>query len=170
MIVCANLKRLLIIDAYRLPRVLRCLSAIISFLSKPSSLAQAACFSSIATRRICSSLWYVASFLNRTSLCKRLQTTASSASMAFTSRSVKSFFTKFLHSPDTKWRIHKGSRSRGAAPSDLPPHSQASGPPRRWRWCRCSRSPRRFLDQYYLSYWRISWCSLDRAGDVPALW
>ena len=54
------------------------ISAIISILSKPPSLFQAACFSNIRTRRICSSLYDEASSLIRMSLRTRAWVAANS--------------------------------------------------------------------------------------------
>ena len=63
---------------YRCLRVLRCLIAITSFLSKPSSLFQAAAFSRTRTQSFCSSLWDAASSLIRTCLCTHSRATVNS--------------------------------------------------------------------------------------------
>ena len=141
------------------------LSSLTSILSRPFSLIKVACCSSIFTFCICSSLCDAASFLARMRLSMLPRIIAKSATVKRTSHSGTDTFV-FLNPciRKEKQSIQKLTFTYGAL---QPRQSSGRVPPRRWRWGRClrfsrrspRRSPRRFLDRWYLTYQHFSWCS-----------
>ena len=127
-------------------------------------ITQAACFLSIRTRSIFSSVCIAATFLTRINLRTRPQAMAKSTTIRRMSHSrIVIFFLSNLCIQDENG-VFKHSCSPVGLPLGGYLHKvQARVPSRRWRWGRCLHSlwdsPRRFLDRWYLTYQRSSWCS-----------
>ena len=102
-------------------KVSSCISALVMVLSEPPSLFQAACVSSIRTRRVVSSVCVAASSLTRTNLRTRPRVMVKSTSIRRTSHSgiaICYFQTRVLKrkTEDSKSRVHLWSCRCGLPP------------------------------------------------------